>query len=164
MDSEKDFDFCFFNFNSIWGDPPQWLCTNHKKGFCTRPSPSAMKEVLKALHIFILWWKASHSILRLKSLSFVFRSNFHVYCETDTFLPSNIPFCLCRIFFLNDGLTFSSTLSLSSIHSKEWESTITSHVRPRLLLPIVKPVVLGVVSDDWDSDQENFHYFIRSNR
>lgn len=68
----------------------------------------------------------------------------------------------CVWFFSSDS-AFSNNLSFSNIHSKEWELTITSPIT-RLLLPIVKPVVLGVArGDDWDSDQENFHYFISPN-
>lgn len=145
---------------------PSDFAPTTKKVFAHIPHPLPMKErFLKALHFFYSPMKGLAQYFKIQGLTYPFclEATF-MYTVKQHLSSLKYPFLFMQNFFLNGGLTFSSTLSLSSIHSKEWESTITSHVKPRLLLPIVKPVVLGVVTDDWDSDQENFHYFIRPNR
>ena len=134
-----------------------------KQFFHIHPSPSStQRKVLKALHFyspakgFSTEFSGSNGYSLSSEGTIMFSMKWH--------LCSQISVDIYAEFFLNGGWTFSGTHSLSSIRSTEWKFTITSHRKPRFLLPIVKPVVLGVVTDDWDADQENFHYFIRSER
>lgn len=135
-----------------------------KKFFHIHPLPSSrQRKVLKALH-FYSPTKGPAQNFKVQLLILWALKELPCSLWNDTFVPSNISVVVYAEFFINGGRTFSGTHWLSSIRSTEWKLTIPSHSKPRLLLPVVQPVVLGVVTDDWDADQENFHYFIRPKR
>lgn len=134
-----------------------------EKCFHTHPSPSSRRtKVLKALHFYS---PTEGPAQNFKVQMLILWALKELPCPlwNDTFVPSSICCCSCRG-FLNGGRTFSGTRSLSSVRGAEWKLTMTGRSEPRLLLPVVRPVVLGVVTDDWDADQENFHYFIKPKR
>lgn len=139
---KKDFDFLFsLNCNSILNDPPWWLCSNYKAVFShTSLTFFHTKKGPKGLEFLFPNKRLQHRIFRFKWLFFKLWRNNHVLYEMTPLFPQ-ISVDVYAEFFLNGGWTFSGTHSLSSIRSTEWKFTITSHSKPRLLLPVVKPVV-----------------------
>ena len=99
MDSEKDSEFFFQTVTPFEVMHPSDCAPTTKNLFCTCPSVSAnQRKILMILH-FYSPMKSFAQCFKVQALILCVQKQHSNILWNDTFLPSNIPFCLCRIFF-----------------------------------------------------------------
>lgn len=88
------FFFFFLNSNSVWSDPPQWLCPNHEEAF----SHTSFTLCGCKAPAFLFPDERLFTVSKIQVLNSLCTEQLVCIPRNDTFVPTNVPFRLCRNF------------------------------------------------------------------